>query len=80
MESFPNIITLSIPDELGRRMRLFSEIKWSEVARRAIEKRVEDLEIMNKIASKSKLTEKDIREIGKRIKTSAAKKFNEYSA
>ena len=62
-------ITLSMPDELMKRMRIFSEIKWSEVARKAIEKRVEDLEVMNKIVSKSKLTEKDVEEISKRIKS-----------
>ncbi len=72
-------MTLAIPEELFRKMREFKEIRWSEIARQAIEKRVEDLEIMNEIASKSKLTGKDILEIGKRIKSSAAKKFNESS-
>lgn len=68
-------ITLSMPDELMKRMKIFSEIKWSEVARKAIEKRVEDLEVMNKIASKSKLTEKDAEEISKRIKATITKKI-----
>ena len=53
-------MTLAIPDELAKKMKAFPEIRWSEVARQAIEKRVNDLEIMNKIASKSKLTEKDV--------------------
>ena len=70
-------MTLAIPEELFRKMREFREIRWSEIARQAIEKRVENLEIMNRIASKSKLREKDVLEIGKRIKSSAAKKFNE---
>lgn len=70
-------MTLSIPDDLRKRMDAFKEIKWSEVARRAIEKRVEDLEFMDKIAAKSKLTQKDVEEIGKKIKSAAAKKFNE---
>jgi len=68
-------MTLSIPDELLKKMKLFSEIKWSEVARKAIEKRVSDLETMDKIASKSTLTEKDIIEISKRIKSSASKRY-----
>jgi predicted CopG family antitoxin len=68
-------MTLSMPDELLKKMRSFNEIRWSEVARKAIERRVNDLEIMNKLASKSKLTENDVREISKRIKTSATKKF-----
>ena len=70
-------MTLAIPEELFRKMREFKEIRWSEVARQSIEKKVIDLEIMNKLASKSKLTEKDVLEISKRIKSSAAKKFNE---
>ena len=68
-------MTLSMPDELLKKMKIFTEVKWSEVARKAIEKRVEDLGIMNKLASKSKLTEEDIKEISKRIKSSASRKF-----
>lgn len=71
-------MTLSIPEELFKKMRDFSEIRWSEIARKAIEKRVEDLEIMNKLASKSRLTKKDVEEISKKIKSAAAKRFNEY--
>jgi predicted CopG family antitoxin len=72
-------MTLSIPDELHRKMKKFSEMKWSEVARRAIEQRVDDLEVMDKITSKSKLTKKDAEELGEKIKRSAALRFNEYS-
>ena len=71
-------MTLSIPEDLMKRMRKFKEIKWSEVARASIEKRINDLEIVEQIASKSKLTEKDVEELSKKIKSSAAKKFNEY--
>jgi len=68
-------MTLTIPDELREKMNQFSDIKWSEVARKAIEQRVHDIEIMNKIASKSKLTAKDAEELAKKIKRNAAKKF-----
>ena len=71
-------MTLAIPDELAKRMKTFSEIRWSEIARQAFEKRVNDLEIMNNIASKSKLTQKDVDEISKRIKRSSASKLNGY--
>ena len=33
-------LTLAIPDELYVRMKKMSDIRWSEVARKAIEKRV----------------------------------------
>jgi len=72
-------MTLSIPDELHEKMKRLSEVRWSEVARRAIEERINDLETMNRIASKSKLTKKDVEEISKKIKRSAAKKFYEFS-
>lgn len=72
-------MTLAIPDELHKKMKQMSDIRWSEVARRAIEQRVHDLETMNRIASKSKLTQKDVEEISKKIKRAAAIKFNEYS-
>ena len=68
-------MTLSIPDELYKKMKALSEIKWSEIARKAIEQRVADLEIMNKIAAKSRLTEEDVEELSKKIKRSAAARF-----
>lgn len=37
-------ITLSIDDEIYKKMRKFSEIKWSEFVRKVIEKRINELE------------------------------------
>lgn len=72
-------MTLAIPDELLERMKKMSEIRWSEVARKAIEERVNDLEVMNRIASKSKLTKKDVEEISEKVKKAAHLKFmNEH--
>ena len=71
-------MTLAIPEELMQRMRKFQEIRWSEVVRKAIEQRINDLEMIEKIASKSKLTQKDVEEISKKINSAASKKFNEY--
>lgn len=68
-------MTLSIPEDLFKKMKSFNEIKWSEVARHAIQKRVDDMEVMNKLASKSRLTERDVLEISKKIKASASSKF-----
>lgn len=67
-------ITLSIPDSLKKKMAKFNEIKWSEIARRSIEERLNDLEEMERIVSKSKLTKKDADEIAKRIKKGIAKR------
>ncbi|PIO08092.1 hypothetical protein COU59_02240 [Candidatus Pacearchaeota archaeon CG10_big_fil_rev_8_21_14_0_10_34_12] len=72
-------MTLSIPEELHKKMKKFSEVRWSEVARKALEQRINDMEVMEKIASKSKFTKKDAEEISKKIKKGAAMRFNEYS-
>mgnify|MGYP001597741625 CR=1 FL=1 len=74
----PNI-TLALSDELYKKMKIHKEIKWSEVVRASIEQRINDMETMNKILSKSKLTKKDAEEISKKIKRVAAIRFNEYS-
>ena len=68
-------MTLAIPEELHKRMKKLSEIRWSEVARKALEQRVNDLEMMEKIASKSKLTKKDAEKIARKIDSAAARKF-----
>ena len=54
-------ITLSIPDKIHKEMKDFSEVKWSEVARKAIVDRLETLRMAEKLAKKSKLTEADIK-------------------
>lgn len=61
-------MTLAIEDDLRERMKKHSEIRWSEVVRKSIWQRVELLEALDKIASKSKLTMKDVDEISRKIK------------
>ena len=67
-------MTLAIPEDLYSIMAKHSEIKWSEVARQALWMQARKLEIMDKILSKSNLTEKDAEEIGHKIKREIAKK------
>ena len=68
-------ITLSVPEDLYKRMRKYNEIKWSIVVRDTIEKKLGDLEIMDKLASKVNLTQKDADEIAKLIKADIAKEL-----
>ena len=70
-------ITLSVPEDLKHEMDKSQFINWSEVAREAIRERVAQLRILNEIANKSKLTEKDALEIGRKIKKSMWKKYQE---
>ena len=69
-------ITLAVPNDLHEKMKLHPEIRWSEVVRTSISRKVEILEVMNKIASKSKLTKKDIEDISKKIKAETFDEFN----
>ncbi|MBI4020341.1 MAG: hypothetical protein HY367_03330 [Candidatus Aenigmarchaeota archaeon] len=63
----PNL-TLSIPVELHRKMKKHSEIRWSEVVRKTIAERIEDLELMDRLARNSRLTKKDVEDISHKIK------------
>ena len=68
-------ITLSIPGRIREDMRLFPEVRWSEVARKAIIEKLETLQLAEKLAKKSKLTKKDVDDFSKHLKTSAKKRF-----
>jgi len=72
----PNI-TLAIPEEIHELMKKHNEIRWSEIARRAIVREVERLSIMDKIAAKSKLTMKDIEKINDKVKESFHRRYAE---
>ena len=60
-------ITLAVSEELKKEMDESKEINWSEVARQAIKQKLDELKIFKEIIKKSKLTEKDALDIGKKI-------------
>lgn len=68
-------ITLSVPENIHKDMKHFSEIKWSDVARKAIIEKIETLKMAEELANKSKLTEQDIKNFSKKIKSLATKRF-----
>src|SRR3989344_3430426 len=63
-------ITLAVPEDLKREMDASPEMNWSEVARAAIREKVAQLTLLRSISAKSKLTEKDALELGRRINKS----------
>ena len=69
-------MTVSIPEELHKEMNIHSEIRWSDVARQAFERKVRELHWMDKMLEKSSLTERDAEEIGHKIKREIRKRFN----
>ena len=64
-----------MPDAIHKEMKRFPEVRWSEVARRAIIEKIEMLQLAEQLAQKSRLTEKDIKEFSKKIKADARKRF-----
>jgi uncharacterized NAD(P)/FAD-binding protein YdhS len=63
-------ITLSVPDELKRRMSQVDWVDWSSVARKAFSERLRDikeLELRKKIAEISEIPEDDTREVRKEL-------------
>ena len=67
-------MTLVIPEDLNMLIKKHNEIKWSEIARKAMWEHARRLEIMDKILIKSRLTEKEAEEIGHKIKQGIAKR------
>ncbi len=68
-------LTLSIPKELKKLMDEHPEINWSAVARQSIIQKLTLLEKMDRLLSKSKLTEKDAIAIGAKVNRGIAKRL-----
>ncbi|MFH0837496.1 MAG: hypothetical protein V1870_05170 [Candidatus Aenigmatarchaeota archaeon] len=69
-------MTLSIPENLHKEMLAHPELKWSDVARQAFEKKIKELHWMDIVLEKSKLTENDAEKIGHKIKHEIRKRFS----
>ncbi len=70
-------VTLAVPKDLKQDMDEFPVINWSEVAREAFREKLGELKLLKEITSKSKLTEKDALELGRKINAAIAKKHDE---
>ena len=66
-------MTLALPDELKREMDRRSVVNWSAVAREAFIQEINKLRVVEALTKDSKLTEKDVEELGKRIKAGILK-------
>ena len=67
--------TLSFPEGVLKRMRKHSEVRWSEIAREAVIQQLDEWERAEKIASKSRLTEKDVEELAAAVDRDMARHF-----
>lgn len=68
-------MTLAIPEDLHEVMKRHTEIKWSEVARKAIWEYAKKMEMLNDMVAESKLKEDDIDEIDHIVKAAILKHY-----
>lgn len=68
-------LSVSVPDELRVKMDRLDEVNWSAIARKAFEEKLKEIEILKIVSKKSKLTEKDAKEISRKINEGMAEKF-----
>ena len=68
-------LTLAIPKELKSKMDSLPELNWSEIARKAISKEVKEYNLFKSIVAKSKLTEKDALELGRKVNKSLHERY-----
>lgn len=68
-------MTLAIPEDLHEVMKRYTEIKWSEVARKAMWEYAKKLEMLDKMVADSKLKEEDIDEIDHIVKKAILKHY-----
>lgn len=69
-------MTLSVPEDLHKKMRQHTELKWSDIARQAFEKKLNEIELAERLLSKSELTEEDAERVGHRIKGKIRRRFS----
>lgn len=70
-------IKVAIPEDLMQEMEKSSFIDWSKVVRNAIREKATKLARLKAIASKSKLTEEDAVELGRKINKRLHERYKE---
>jgi len=70
----PNM-TLSLPEDVYRIVKAHNEVRWSEIARRAIEDYAKKIALMNAMTQESTLTEDDIMALDHRVKAGIQKHY-----
>jgi len=69
-------VTLSIPADLHAKMKKHSEIRWSEVVRKSLREKISDLDMLERLTSKSRLSGEDAEAIGDKIKAATATRLS----
>ena len=75
----PNM-TLSLPEDIYKIVKTHKEIRWSEIARRAIEDYAKKVTLLNAMTAQSELTEEDIMVLDEKIKSGLQKHYRSKAA
>lgn len=73
-------MTLSVSEDLYTLIKKHNQIKWSEIARRAMWDYARKIELLDQLTADSELTEEDVMELDKIIKRSLSKHYLETSS
>ena len=72
-------VTFAVPKELHEIMKRHPEIKWSEIARKAMWEYARKLELLERITKESKLSVEDVLELDKKVKAGLRRKYRVVS-
>ena len=72
------MIKFTISDDILERMKKFPEINWEKVAKSAVEKYLEKLEVADRLLSNSTLTLEEAEQIGDDVKQKMWEKHKIY--
>lgn len=75
----PNM-TLSLPEDIYKIVKTHKEIRWSEIARRAIEDYAKKVTLLNAMTAESELTEEEIMVLDEKIKSGLQKHYRSKAA
>jgi len=64
----PNM-TLSLPEDVYKIVKNHKEVRWSEIARRAIEDYAKKIALLNAMTAQSDLSEEDIMTLDTKVKS-----------
>ncbi len=68
-------MTFTVPARIKKRARSRNDVNWSAVVAKAIEQKLASLEIADRVAAKSQLTEADVDEMAEVVDRAMAKHF-----
>ncbi len=70
----PNM-TLSLPEDVYKIVKTHNEVRWSEIARRAIEDYAKKIALLNAMTQDSEITEDDIVALDHKVKAGIQKHY-----